>query len=221
MPDEPSSAEESEAEDEYNEESRPATPPIPETSTALPTPTHVPRTRIVGTKKARSLARRDQRRAYNEFLHFQAAERARTQAAVAEEEVEKVLEEKRRRALVEDEIATKKQEAKRIRMEKERILEEEERENVEVLKRMVSSSGMWWIGMLAGGRGECWGKDVLRREGLVGKIAGGGDVGVITGEGWYVRLGVGELGTLFEEINKRGAMQWGELVEVLEGVLCR
>lgn len=222
--DEEEGGEEEEEEGGYNEEPIPAAPPLGEASTtALPTPTHppVPRTRIVGPKKARSLARRNQRRAYNEFLHFQAAERARAQAAVAEEEEAKVTEEKERRKLVERDIATKKQEAKRIKIEVEKMLEEEEREDVEVLKRMVNRSGMWWIGKLAEGRGERWGKDVLKREGLVGKIAGGEDVGVITGEGWYVRLGTRELGALFGEMDKRGAMQWEDIIEVLEGTLRR
>lgn len=180
---------------------------------------HIPRTRNVGAKKARSLARRDQRRAYHEFLHSQAAMRASAAAAIAEEEHDRMFEEKRRRALIEDEIAAKKEAERKARLEAEKKGAEKERGDVEELKKKVAAPGAWRVSALGGKRSEAWGVEVLRREGLVGKVRGGEDVGIITGEGWYVRLGERQLELISGEIEKKGRMEWREIADRLEWVV--
>ncbi|RPB06041.1 hypothetical protein L873DRAFT_1727050 [Choiromyces venosus 120613-1] len=180
---------------------------------------HIPRTRNVGAKKARSLARRDQRRAYHEFLHSQAAMRASAAAAIAEEEQDRMFEEKRRRALIEDEIAERKEAERKARAEAERKGAEKERGDVEGLKKKVAVPGAWRVSVLGGKRGEEWSVEVLRREGLVGKVRGGEDVGIITGEGWYVRLGERQLELISGEIEKKGRMEWREIADRLEWVV--
>ena len=180
---------------------------------------HIPHTRNVGAKKARSLARRDQRRAYHEFLHSQAAMRASAAAATAEEEHERIFEEKRRRALIEDEIAAKKEAERKARLEAEKKGAEKERGDVDGLKKKVAAPGAWRVSTLGGKRGEAWGVEVLRREGLVGKVRGGEDVGIITGEGWYVRLGERQLELISGEIEKKGRMEWREIADRLEWVV--
>jgi hypothetical protein len=180
-----------------------------------------PRTRTVGTKKARSLARRDQRRAYHEFMHSQQSARAAENAALAEEEEERVFEEKRRRALAEDEIIKRKERERAERLERERKEREEYARDVDALKTMVGvrrgerqGRRGWKIEELAGRRGTEWVRETLRLEGLVGIREGG--VGMITGDGWYVVLGEQELGKLYEEMERRGRMDWGEMASVLE-----
>ncbi|PUU79143.1 hypothetical protein B9Z19DRAFT_980455 [Tuber borchii] len=180
---------------------------------------HIPRTRNVGAKKARSLARRDQRRAYHEFLHSQAAMRASAAAAIAEEEHDRMFEEKRRRALIEDEIAAKKEAERKARLEAEKKSAEKERGDVEGLKKKVAAPGAWRVSALGGKRGEAWSVEVLKREGLVGKVRGGEDVGIITGEGWYVRLGERQLELISGEIEKKGKMEWREIADRLEWVV--
>ncbi|KAG0135219.1 hypothetical protein HOY82DRAFT_576971 [Tuber indicum] len=175
---------------------------------------HIPHTRNVGAKKARSLARRDQRRAYHELLHSQAAMRA---SATAERD--EMFEEKRRCALVEDEIAAKKEAETTAWLEAESNGAENERGDVEGLKKKVAVPGAWRVSALGGKRGEEWGVEVLRREGLVGKVRGGEDVGIITGEGWYVRLGERQLESISGEIEKKGRMEWREIADRLEWVV--
>ncbi|KAH8146349.1 uncharacterized protein LAJ45_09542 [Morchella importuna] len=134
-----------------------------------------PRTRTVGTKKARSLASRDQRRAYHEFLRSQQEERARAAAATAADDEERVFAEKRRRALVEEEIDERVKMQRAQRATEERAAAERYRRDVERLKGFVAGDGegegrAWELAALAGkvGRSVEWVRGVLRAEGLVG-----------------------------------------------------
>lgn len=225
--------EESDAESQEEEEEETGTEtelpvPAPEDNTGIPTPhlvpaapqphDRIPRTRTVGAKKARSLARRDQRRAYYEFLQSQQSERARAAAATAEEEEERLFEEKRRRALVEEEIAAKREKERLERIEADRVREEERRRDVGRVKGVVTGGGRkaWRVQELAEmvGRDEGWVREVLRVEGLVGGRQG--EWRMLTGEGWYVIIGEGELKVLYGELERKGRMEWREMARVLE-----
>lgn len=190
---------------------------------AVPTAAAVdrtPRTRTVGAKKARSLARRDQRRAYHEFLQSQQSERARQAAVVAEEDEERLFEEKRRRALAEEEIIAKRQSVKEERARAERKREEEQRRDLEKVRDTVAARGAgkmaWSVDGLARlvGRDEAWVRGALKSEGLLG--CKGTEVRMITEEGWYLVVGEAELRVLYEEIERRGRMEWGEMAKILE-----
>ncbi|KAL0635330.1 hypothetical protein Q9L58_005724 [Maublancomyces gigas] len=193
--------------------------PIP-TLVPAPPPDRTPRTRIIGAKKARSLARRDQRRAYHEFLQSQQSERARQAAVVAEEDEERLFEEKRRRAVAEEEIVARRQSEKAERARVERIRDEEQRRDLEKLRDVVTVRGRgkmaWSLEGLAGmvGREEAWVRAALKSEGLVG--GKGSEMRMITEEGWYLVVGEAELKVLYREIEKRGKMEWGEMAKVLE-----
>lgn len=194
-------------------------PPVPILVPAPP-PDRTPRTRIIGAKKARSLARRDQRRAYHEFLQSQQSERARQAAVVAEEDEERLFEEKRRRAVAEEEIVARRQSEKAERARVERIRDEEQRRDLEKLRDVVTVRGRgkmaWSLEGLAGmvGREEAWVRAALKSEGLVG--GKGSEMRMITEEGWYLVVGEAELKVLYREIEKRGKMEWGEMAKVLE-----
>ncbi|TGZ83945.1 hypothetical protein EX30DRAFT_361919 [Ascodesmis nigricans] len=180
---------------------------IPEVPTAGPAaqPTRQVRTRTVGTKKAASLARRDARRAYNEFMRSQAQQRAEAEKELIEQERTAAFENARRRAVVEEEIAARKEEEKRRRREKE------EREAKE-LRELV-------LGKVARGRFKLedprWEK-VLRKEGLVGVLNDGEAVGLVTKEGEWVRVNREHLEALWMEVEIRGGMKWREMSEWLE-----
>lgn len=197
------------------------TPPI--VPLAAPLADRTPRTRTVGAKKARSLARRDQRRAYHEFLQSQQSERARQAAVVAEEEEERLFEEKRRRALAEEEIIAKRQSVKEERARAEKKREEEQRRDVDRVRDTVLTRGAgkmaWNVGGLAGmvQRDEAWVRAVLKSEGLLGRK--GTEIRMITEEGWYLIVGEAQLNVLYEEIERRGKMEWGEMAKVLEDAL--
>lgn len=184
-------------------------------------PNRAPRTRTVGAKKARSLARRDQRRAYHEFLQSQQSERARRAAEVGEEEEERLFEEKRRRALVEEEITVRREQERVERIEAERKREEERRRDVDRVRVIVTARGKgekkaWSLEELAKvvGRDQAWVKEALKLEGLVGGKEG--EWRMITAEGWYVVVGEAELRVLYTELEKRGKMEWKEMAKVLE-----
>lgn len=197
------------------------TPPI--VPLAAPLADRTPRTRTVGAKKARSLARRDQRRAYHEFLQSQQSERARQAAVIAEEEEERLFEEKRRRALAEEEIIAKRQSVKEERARAEKKREEEQRRDADRVRETVLARGAgkmaWNVGGLARmvQRDETWVRAVLKSEGLLGRK--GTEMRMITEEGWYLIVEEAQLKVLYEEIEKRGKMEWGEMAKVLEDAL--
>lgn len=203
-----------------------------DTAAQEPTPTIVPfappaaadrtpRTRTVGAKKARSLARRDQRRAYHEFLQSQQSERARQAAVIAEEEEERVFEEKRRRALAEEEIIAKRQSVKEERARAEKKREEEQRRDVSRVRDTVLAREKiaWNVGGLARmvQRDEAWIRAALKSEGLLGWK--GTEMRMITEEGWYLVVGEAHLKVLYGEIERRGKMEWGEMAKVLEDAI--
>ncbi|KAK0615499.1 hypothetical protein DIS24_g11754, partial [Lasiodiplodia hormozganensis] len=112
-------------------------------------------TRQVGAKKARSLARRDQRRAYHEFVRTQAeAQRAREREGAEEREAE-LFEEKRRRAVAEAAVEERARREREERRERERRAREEEgrvqREALRVVREGLE------------GRGAVGVEEVLRR----------------------------------------------------------
>lgn len=152
------------------------------------------RTREVGAKKARSLARRDQRRAYHEFQRSQGdAQRAR-EAAEAEARAVTEAAERARRAAAEAEV----RERERVEREKRRMVEEEERRRemrkredvVAGLRREVEERGAVDVGDVARGVGESreWVERLVRASGILGEKRDGGEVVILTGGGWVVRV---------------------------------
>ena len=154
----------------------------------------IPAQRNVGAKKAKSLARRDQRRAYNEFMRSQGeAQRARDAEGAAEREAAVAAEKERRKA------AEAALEAKRAR-ERERKREREEAERKEEIRRRELAISVVREGLesqkmcnllkvakqVGGDVDEEWVEKILNASGMIGKS---GDVmTVITGMGWVVRV---------------------------------
>ncbi|OSS48753.1 hypothetical protein B5807_06856 [Epicoccum nigrum] len=157
-------------------------------------PRATPANRAVGAKKAKSLARKDQRRAYHEF-HRQEAELRRLQEAEGREEREAALAaEKARRAAAEAEIV------ERERRERERVKEEREKEAAEEAERRervvrnvregVEARGAVDLGALAWeeGKDTLWVERLVRASGVLKVLEGEGDKVVITRAGWVVRV---------------------------------
>ena len=191
-------------------------------------PRPTPANRVIGTKKAKSLARKDQRRAYHEF-HRQEAELRRLQEREGAEEREAALAaERERRALVEEQIREKEREEREKRKEEERREAEQEverRERVvsrcrDDLKRRgaVDLVDIAWTE----GKDKLWIERLVRASGLLTQLREGGTHIMITGHGWLVsvdgelmqqayataaaranahgdRISVSELGSIIEE----------------------
>jgi len=111
--------------------------------------------RVVGAKKAKSLARRDQRRSYNEFMRQQGnLQRARERRLeeVEREEQRGVREERER---VEREIEERKERERRERREREEGERRREVEDVRRVVEIVQGEGVGGEGVEdGGGRGE-------------------------------------------------------------------
>ncbi|GAB7353208.1 hypothetical protein MBLNU459_g3731t1 [Dothideomycetes sp. NU459] len=158
--------------------------------------------RTVGAKKAKSLARRDQRRAYHEFMRSQGeAQRARD-AQEAREREAVVAGERARRAAAEAELEARRageREARRAREARERREEMERRAAaVEVVRaQLASSSGLCDLAGVArrvgGGVDREWVERLVRASGIFNEAQRDGALVTITESGWVVRVTRGDL----------------------------
>ena len=180
-------------------------------------PRATPANRAVGAKKAKSLARKDQRRAYHEF-HRQEAEMRRLQEAEGKEERDAALAaEKARRAAAEAEIV------ERERKERERVREEREREAAEEAERRervvrsvregVETRGALDLGALAWeeGKDTLWVERVVRASGVLKALEGEGAKVVVTRAGWVVRVDRELLGQACREAEEFGEGSEGHI----------
>lgn len=184
-------------------------PAFPNNAAERPRPT--PANRAIGAKKAKSLARKDQRRAYHEF-HRQEAELRRLADAEGKEEREAALAaEKARRAAAEAEIAEReRKEREEVKREREREADEEaeRRERVVgIVREEVESRGAVDLEGVAGreGRGRKWIERVVRASGVLGALEreAEGKV-VVTSRGWVVRVDRGLMEEAYREAEVYG-----------------
>lgn len=177
-------------------------PPLPGEDEAGPAnanvnepPRPTPQNRTIGAKKAKSLARKDQRRAYHEF-HRQEAELRRQREAEGKEEREALLAAKKaRRAEAEELIREKEREERELRKEEERREQEEERarrERVVVkVRQELSHTGAVNLVELAWAEGKdrLWIERLVRASGLLSQMSDLPQLHtMITEAGWAVRI---------------------------------
>lgn len=161
--------------------------------------------RNIGAKKAKSLARKDQRKAYNEFMRSQGdAQRARDSEGAAEREA--ALEaERKRRALAEAELLAKKakeREQKREAEEAERTAEYRRRETAIALVKadLLASniSDLHRIAIQVGGDVDVeWVERVVNASGLVGNK--GEVLTMITSTGWAASITRAHATSLYDQ----------------------
>lgn len=166
----------------------------PEAGPANDRPRPTPANRIIGAKKAKSLARKDQRRAYHEF-HRQEAELRRLQEQEGAEERDAALAaEKARRAQVEEEIREKERAERETRKrDQEREAQEENERRERVVKRVreeVQTSGAVDLVNVAltEGKDKTWVERLVRASGLLPQIQKDGAHVMITSQGWLVKV---------------------------------
>ena len=192
---------------------------------------NIPTERNVGAKKAKSLARRDQRRAYHEFQRSQGeAQRTRDAEGAAEREAVLAAERERRRA-AEATSEAKKAKERELRREQERREREEEirrRElTVSIIRQELEESMMCDLFRVAkqvgGDVDEEWVEKILHASGLIGKK--GDAMTFITSTGWAVRVSAQDMATLYQTAIKNdegdgnGRVSYEGLGGILEGVL--
>lgn len=160
---------------------------------------NIPAHRNVGAKKAKSLARRDQRRAYHEFQRAQGdAQRAREAEGAAEREAAQAAEKARRRE-AERKVEERKAREREGRREQERRAREEEMRRREGAVRLVRAqleesgrSDLFKVAKMVGGEvDEEWVEWILSASGMLGTK--GEVLTMVTGMGWCVSVGRQEM----------------------------
>ncbi|EME47578.1 hypothetical protein DOTSEDRAFT_69502 [Dothistroma septosporum NZE10] len=203
---------------------------------AIPGPANVPENlpphRDVGAKKAKSLARRDQKRAYHEFQRAQGeAQRARDAEGAAEREKAQAEERERRKAV------EAKLEAKKAR-ERERKKEQERKERGEEIQRRDAAvaivrgeleerrmSNLFDVARTVGGDAdEVWVEKILNAAGMLGRSPTG-VLTVVTSSGWVVTVSKEDMAMVYKRAGeeglggRNGKIGFDELGELLETVL--
>jgi hypothetical protein len=180
-------------------------------------PRNTPANRTVGAKKAKSLARKDQRRAYHEF-HRQEAELRKLQEQEGKEEREAELAaEKERRARIEADIAAKEREERAKRKDEERKELEEEQERrervIERVRREVRQRGC--VDLLEEGRKEgkdrLWVTRLVKASGLLAQSGTGASKVMITGDGWLVKVDEDIMAQAYRDAEAFGAKNGGKV----------
>lgn len=190
-------------------------------------------TRTVGAKKAKSLARRDQRRAYHEFMRSQGeAQRARDAEGAAEREAQ-LAQERARRAAKEAEVEAKRakeREAKRLKEEKARDEEIQRRERaVRIVREDLASrrvADLEDVASRVGGNvNREWVEGLVRASGLLNE-SHGQQLTFITANGWVARVEREDMEVLYSEAlgatdETEGTVSFSDLGGRLGGVLQR
>ncbi|KAI9808169.1 MAG: hypothetical protein M1825_004626 [Sarcosagium campestre] len=170
----------------------PAHPPAQQ-----PQHTAAARARDVGKKKAKSLARKDQRRAYHEFMRSQGeAQRARDRT-IAEEREAQVREERKRRAELERVLEDKRREERSQRKLEETQRREEEISRrklaVELVRTNVEKFGWADLKQVAedvgGDVDEAWVERLCKADGFINSEPKEGEMIVATKTGFVVKVG--------------------------------
>ena len=180
-------------------------------------PRPTPQNRAVGAKKAKSLARKDQRRAYHEF-HRQEAELRRLQDAEGKEEREAALAaEKQRRAAAEAEIIERE---RREREERRKEVEREQQEEVERRGRVVQCvrEEMVKVGCVdlvdvawREGKDRAWVERLVKASGVLGQLVEDDSKVLITGQGWLVKVDRDILERAYKEADRFGEAHEGKV----------
>ncbi|KAF2769334.1 hypothetical protein EJ03DRAFT_327400 [Teratosphaeria nubilosa] len=163
----------------------------------------------IGAKKAKSLARKDQRRAYHEFQRSQGeAQRARDAAGAAEREAAQAAERERRRA-TEATLEAKKAKEREQNREQERKEYEEGIRRRDLAVRLVREAldesrtcDLFRVAKQVGGDvDEEWVEKIIKASGLLGTK---GDVmTLITGMGWAARVSAEDMAKVYENALSR------------------
>jgi hypothetical protein len=194
-------------------------------------PANTPAHRNVGAKKAKSLARKDQRRAYNEFMRSQGdAQRAEDAKDAAEREATLAAERERRKAATAT-LEAKKAKEREQKRETERKQREEEIRSRELAITLVRETldaqrvcDLFKVAKQVGGHAdEEWVERIVRSSELVGMR--NGVLTMITSVGWAVRICQQDVRQLYENAavqdisDESGAIGYDQLGSLFENIL--
>ncbi|EMD94699.1 hypothetical protein COCC4DRAFT_203754 [Bipolaris maydis ATCC 48331] len=203
----------------------PANPPPPPQPARAP-PTH----RTVGTKKAKSLARKDQQRAYNEWLRQEAEIRRRQEDEGREEREAALALERERRAAAEEVIRAKEREEREaLKREREREAEEEAERRDRVVSHVKSRiEDVGCVDLVEAawneGKDRVWVERLLRASGLLGHLHTDGSRLLLTGRHWLVKIDQHIMDRAYAEAHRfaqehGGKVRFEDLASILENVV--
>jgi len=194
-------------------------------------PANTPAHRNVGAKKAKSLARKDQRRAYNEFMRSQGdAQRAEEAKGAAEREAAIAAEKERRKAAAAA-VEAKKAKEREQKREAERKQREDEMKSrelaIKLVREALDTDGLCDLFKVArqvgGDTDEEWVERILRASDLVGMKDG--VLTMITSVGWAARISQQDVRKLYENAatqdvsDESGAIGYDRLGSMFETIL--
>ncbi|RMZ68579.1 hypothetical protein GMOD_00008301 [Pyrenophora seminiperda CCB06] len=182
-----------------------------------PRPNRSRNDRVVGTKKAKAIRRRDEERAYNEWVREQAQVR-RLQDEEGREEREAALAiERERRAAAEEVIRQKeKEEREALKKEREREAEEEaarrERAVAYVRDRMAEKGCVDLVeAAYTEGKDRTWVERLIRASGLLQQLQQEGSHVMFTGKDWLVRIDKEAMMRAYAEAERFGQANEGKV----------
>lgn len=177
---------------------------------AGPRPTGSSRT--VGAKKAKSLARKDQRRAYHEFMRSQGeAQRARDAEGAGERDAV-LAEERARRAAAVAEVEARRSKEREAKREREVFALREEmarRERaVGLVRASMRARGVCDVSAVAeevgGGADRVWVEKLVRASGLLKESRYEGSVVMLTELGWVVEVAREDMAAVYAAVLEGG-----------------
>jgi hypothetical protein len=180
-------------------------------------PRPTPQNRTIGTKKAKSLARRDQQRAYNEWLRSEADRRKAEEEEGRSERDALLAAEKARRTGIEAEIREREKGEREARKMEERREAEEEGARRE---RVVGSvkKGMERKGVVdlvdeavKEGKDVLWVERLIRASGLVQQLQKDGGHVLVTGQSWLVKIDEEIMQRVYAEAERFGEGNGGKV----------
>jgi hypothetical protein len=191
-----------------------------------PPPRPPPTNRTIGTKKAKSLARRDQQRAYNEWIRSEAERRKLEEAEGRDEREAALASERARRAGIEAEIREREREERERRKEEQQKEADEEaarRERVvkSVREKMEQGGAANLVDEAIGeGKDVLWVERLVRASGLMQQSQQEGSHIMVTGGNWLVRIDAEVMQRAYEQAERVGEGNGGKIgFEELGGLL--
>jgi chemotaxis protein histidine kinase CheA len=183
----------------------------------------------VGAKKAKSIARRNQQRAYNEFVREQGEAQRAEWAQEEEKRKEEFKAERERRAAVDTKVKEKERqerEARKAREEAARLGEQEAASSaIQLVEERLAQKGIISIREVAGTveRDIEWVQQLVRREGMLG-IRIEDDVKqvvMLTKSGWLARICSRAMGHAYQEAvascsRSEGRIIWDEFGRLVQ-----
>jgi hypothetical protein len=193
--------------------------------------------RAVGAKKAKSIARRNQIRAYHEFMREQSNMQRAVEASTEKQRAKEIAAEQHRRAKVEAEIYEREQRERAARKERETQKRTEEAEAIRnaltIIAEGLRANGMVELAAVVEqvDRDVPWGESIVKQEGILGLNMKSGKrvLTLLTGRGWIVKIDEETMNEFYQQVAKttyrtsNGANQstigWKELGNTLGKVL--